>query len=160
MYTIRTILHPTDFSQQAAVAFRLACSMAKEHNAQLIVLHVIPHPVAWADMTLPPCSAEYQEHIREDYLLPIQPFDPSIQIEHHLEEGTPDEMIVSIAEELKCDLIVMGTHGRTGFNRLFMGSVAEHVLRAAPCPVLTVREPFPGDAQAAPQECAKAKTSL
>ena len=58
-----------------------------------------------------------------------------------LMEGEPGEAILRTATERHCDLIVMGTHGRTGLDRIIKGSVAEHVLRRAPCPVLTVKEP-------------------
>ena len=58
-------------------------------------------------------------------------------------EGDPATQIVRVAQETRCDLIVLGTHGRTGLGRLLMGSVAEQVLRKAPCPVLTVKTPFP-----------------
>jgi nucleotide-binding universal stress UspA family protein len=60
-----------------------------------------------------------------------------------LQEGDPATEILRIAQECKCDLIVMGTHGRTGVARLLMGSVAEHVVRKAECPVLVVKTPLP-----------------
>jgi universal stress protein A len=60
-------------------------------------------------------------------------------------EGDPAEMILRVAEEVHADLIVMGTHGRTGLSRLLMGSVAEQVVRRAPCPVLTMKAPFPAE---------------
>jgi nucleotide-binding universal stress UspA family protein len=62
-----------------------------------------------------------------------------IRVEHHLREGDPATEILALAQEIGCDLIVIGTHGRTGVGRLLMGSVAEAVLRRAPCPVLTVK---------------------
>ena len=60
-------------------------------------------------------------------------------LEHRLEEGDPATMILNVAQETGAGLIVMGTHGRTGLERLLMGSVAEQVMRKAPCPVLTMR---------------------
>jgi nucleotide-binding universal stress UspA family protein len=68
--------------------------------------------------------------------------DGDIQVERRLEEGYPGAIIPRIAGETKADLIVMGTHGRTGLSRLLMGSVAEQVVRKAPCPVLTVKVPL------------------
>jgi nucleotide-binding universal stress UspA family protein len=69
--------------------------------------------------------------------------DTRIQVEHRLEEGDAAVQILRVAQETGCNLIVLGTHGRTGLGRLLMGSVAEQVLRMASCPVLTVRAPFP-----------------
>jgi nucleotide-binding universal stress UspA family protein len=68
---------------------------------------------------------------------------PSVLVERRLEEGDPIGEILRAAAEVPCDLIVMGTHGRTGLARLLMGSVAEEVVRKAPCPVVTVKTPFP-----------------
>jgi nucleotide-binding universal stress UspA family protein len=64
-------------------------------------------------------------------------------VEHWIFQGDPATEILAAAEKIKCDLIVMGTHGRTGLGRLLMGSVAEQVVRKAPCPVLTVKTPLP-----------------
>jgi nucleotide-binding universal stress UspA family protein len=144
MYTIRKILHPTDFSEQAALAFRLACSMAKQHGAEVYVLHVMPPPVAWGEEVARRSPGNYEQQLWDEYLRPMRSPEPGVAVQHQIEQGNPDELIISVAQDLGCDLIVMGTHGRTGLNRLFMGSVAEHVLRTAPCPVLTVRVLPPG----------------
>jgi nucleotide-binding universal stress UspA family protein len=74
-----------------------------------------------------------------DRLADIRPADPAVEVEHRLEEGDPAVVIGDIADRLGCDLIVMGSHGRTGVGRLLMGSVAEHVLRQSARPVLTVK---------------------
>jgi nucleotide-binding universal stress UspA family protein len=81
--------------------------------------------------------------------------DARVRVEHRLEEGDTATQILRVAQETGCDMIVLGTHGRTGLGRLLMGSVAEQVLRMAPCPVLTVRAPFPASESAggpAPEE--------
>jgi nucleotide-binding universal stress UspA family protein len=70
---------------------------------------------------------------------------PGVPIEHRVEEGDAARTILRIAGEINADLIVMGTHGRTGLSRLLMGSVAEQVVRKAPCAVLTVKSPFPAE---------------
>ena len=145
MLPIRTILHPTDFSDYSAFAFRLACSLARDHNARLLVLHVIDRPVvAYSGvMTAPPPpspSPEEHQALREQ-LQQLKPRGQAISTEYLLEEGDPATAIRQIAQERTCDLIVMGTHGRTGIPRLLMGSVAEHVVRNAVCPVLTVKAP-------------------
>jgi nucleotide-binding universal stress UspA family protein len=154
MLAIRTILHPTDFSQTSKYAFRLACSLARDHGARLVVLHVAPPPqmVSYEGIPLEPSmSGSYQDEL-QDKLRQIRAPDPGVSIETRLEEGFAAPEIVRVAQETPCDLIVMGTHGRTGLGRLLMGSVAEQVLRKALCPVLTVKAPLrqhgDGDRQA------------
>jgi nucleotide-binding universal stress UspA family protein len=143
MLPIRTILHPTDFSDYSAYAFQLASSLAADCGARLVVLHVVDHPVlAYPGVMTPPPppmpSAEERNAIRER-LERIMPANAAVPVEHLLEEGDPPTAILQIAQEKGCDLIVIGTHGRTGLRRLLMGSVAEQVVRDAPCPVLTVK---------------------
>jgi nucleotide-binding universal stress UspA family protein len=140
MFSIKKILHPTDFSEQAAVAFGLACALAKAHGAEVVVLHVVPPPITDV-VSLPPPPGDYWERLRRDRLLPIRSPDPAVKVSHEMGCGNPDEVIVETAVRRGCDLIVMGTHGRGGLMRLLMGSVAEHVLRTATCPVLSVRMP-------------------
>jgi nucleotide-binding universal stress UspA family protein len=82
----------------------------------------------------------YQHKLWDD-LRRIQSPDPAVPVEHRLAEGDSAEEILRLAQESGCDLIVLGTHGRTGLPRLLMGSVAEQVVRKAPCPVLTVKAP-------------------
>jgi nucleotide-binding universal stress UspA family protein len=139
MFNIRKILHPTDFSDEAALAFRVACDLAKQHGAEVVVLHVLPPPVAWGEVVARRGPDGYEQQLWIEYLTPIHAVDPAVRVQHRMEEGPPAQRIVFVAEELGADVIVMGTHGRKGLSRLLMGSVAEHVLRTAPCPVLTVR---------------------
>jgi nucleotide-binding universal stress UspA family protein len=135
MLPIRTILHPTDFSERARYALQLACALARDQGAHLTLLHVMPVPLAQEKM-------RYREEM-EGELNRTEVPDPSVSVERRLEEGDPATQILGAAQEGGCDLIVLGTHGRTGLDRLLMGSVAEQVVRRAPCPVLTVRIPFP-----------------
>jgi nucleotide-binding universal stress UspA family protein len=144
MRTTQTILHPTDFSASARQAFDLACSLARDGRARLIVLHVLPHPVVLPGgvmMAPPPPPPVEERAAARKQLEGVRPDDPSVRVEHRLEEGDPVTAILAVAAEVSCDLIAMGTHGRSGLDRLLMGSVAEMVLRQAPCPVLTVRTP-------------------
>ena len=140
MFEIRTILYPTDFSHESAAALGVACSLAQKHGAEVVVLHVIP-PMPMEDLANEALGLGYDEQVMDQYLRPISSPVPGVRVRHQLERGEPAELIVSVAEDLGCDLIVMGTHGRGGLSRLFMGSVTEQVLRNAPCPVLAVREP-------------------
>jgi nucleotide-binding universal stress UspA family protein len=147
MLPIRTILHPTDFSEGSENAFRLACSLTRDYRARLIVLHVLERPaVAYSGVMMAPPSpgpsAEERHELRER-LRQIQPLDPAVHVEHILEEGDPATAISQVVQERDCNLIVMGTHGRTGFSRMLMGSVAEQVVRQSPRPVVTVKTPFP-----------------
>jgi nucleotide-binding universal stress UspA family protein len=118
---------------------RVACSLAKQVGAEVVVLSVIPPPGTWGEEVARRSPDSYEEELWREYLLPIQSSEPGVSLVRRLEEGVPDEVIVQVAEELPADLIVMGTHGRQGVTRLLMGSVAENVMRTAPCPVLTTR---------------------
>jgi nucleotide-binding universal stress UspA family protein len=139
---IRTILHPTDFSERSEAAFRLACSLARDHGARVILLHVLPPPMAtYVGGVMTPEPGGYDKECW-DRLGRIQPDDPQVPVERLLAEGSPAEAILRAAGETQCDLLVLGTHGRTGLARALMGSVAEAVVRKAPCPVLTVKVPY------------------
>jgi nucleotide-binding universal stress UspA family protein len=143
MLTIRTILHPTDFSEGSHAAFRLACSLARGHEARLIVLHVGRHPVI-----VPAKGAEDgPERFREELTMKLENFqaeEPGAHIETRLLfADDPAGVIVKLAEQLQPHLIVLGTHGRTGLGRVLMGSVAEQVVRRAPCPVVTLKTALP-----------------
>jgi nucleotide-binding universal stress UspA family protein len=140
---IRTILHPTDFSESSAFAFQMACAIAKAHGARIHVLHVGRGPVIVpAEGVIAPEPERYQEGLTMK-LHGVRAKDPTVGVEHQLLFATdPPAEIVRVAQAIKSDLIVMGTHGRTGLGRLLMGSVAEHVVRRAPCPVVTVKTPL------------------
>ncbi len=157
MLPIEKILHPTDFSDRSANALTLACALARDYGARVIVLHVaVPPTVVYGEGVVPvdPETLVYEERDRLERLaIP----DAGLRLERRFEEGEPAEQILRVAHEVGADLIVMGTHGRTGITRLLMGSVAEQVVRKAPCPVLTVKTPFtvpitPAEPAAATQE--------
>jgi nucleotide-binding universal stress UspA family protein len=145
MLNLRNILHPTDFSELSQHAFTLACSLARDHGAKIIVLHVYPPPVNYGEIIARQQPEPYEDVLRHN-LEEIRCLDGSIEVEHHLVEGEPAKEIVRLATEMDCDMIVMGTHGRTGLGRLFMGSTAEAVVRHAPCPVLTLKTPLSEEA--------------
>jgi nucleotide-binding universal stress UspA family protein len=145
MMTIQTILHPTDFSPRSEQALHLACSFARDHGARLIVLHVMERPVFVHSGIMDASVVRGHEDDRnavQEQLRQIRSPDPTVPVTHRLEEGDVAAAILQVAQESRCDLIVMGTHGRTGLRRLLMGSVAEQVVRKARCPVLTVKVPF------------------
>jgi nucleotide-binding universal stress UspA family protein len=136
---IHTIFHPTDYSESSAAAFALACALARDYGAALVVAHAAPPPLALPTdgVTLPPILDE--PGVLQARLKEIRPADSRVAVRHRLLFGNAADAIVEAAAEEKADLIVMGTHGRGGLSRVLLGSVAEHVLRKAACPVLTVR---------------------
>ena len=136
----RKILFPTDFSPASTEALSWATSLARDSGATMIIIHVEEPPMAYGGGEL---YLDVQENDREDLrkaLVNVLPLDPDIPFEHKLLVGDPATAICETAENEHCDLIVMGTHGRTGLTRLLMGSVAEAVVRRANCPVLTVKQ--------------------
>jgi len=161
MTEIKTVLHPTDFSEQSASAFDLACSLARDHSARLVVLHVFSSALATFGgiEAVPPGPDEMNTEAAKRQLLAVQCPDASVPFERRLIVGEPADAIVQVAAETRSDLIVMGTHGRSGLARLLLGSVAESVLRNATCPVLTVKSPAPSP-QALPKRMARSDTSL
>jgi nucleotide-binding universal stress UspA family protein len=157
MPTIRTILHPTDFSADSRPAFEAACSFAADYGARLILLHVVAPSVTPLLSEPPPNPlepAESHESLRGRFSWPRPP-DPRVRAEHRVTEGDPPDEILRLAERVPCDLLVLGTHGRTGWSRFWLGSVAEEVLRKARCPVPVVNalppvgSPSPGVQQEA-----------
>src|SRR5262245_7678853 len=138
MLSLRNILHPTDFSARSNYALWLACALAEDHRAHLHVLHVVSVPtVVYGEGVAPPAPAEFRAEAQR-HLDHLQSPLPKLALENSLVEGDVVDMILRHANETLTDLIVMGTHGRTGLARLLMGSVAEQVVRKATCPVLTV----------------------
>ncbi|HEY7423006.1 MAG TPA: universal stress protein [Gemmataceae bacterium] len=139
MLPLGTILHPTDFSEHSEFAFRVASSLACDYNARLILLHVIPPPmVIYAGGPVPAETWPSVEEVKEK-LRKMEGRTHHVRVESTVLEGDPVDMILRAAEETHSDVIVMGTHGRTALSRLLLGSVAESVLRKAPCPVLTAK---------------------
>ncbi|HTU17796.1 MAG TPA: universal stress protein [Gemmataceae bacterium] len=139
MLPLATILHPTDFSEHSEFAFRLACALARDYNARLVLLHVLPPPlVIYAGGPVPaetwPSVEEAKERLHQ-----LEGQARRVRVESQVLEGDPVDMILRAAEETHSDVIVMGTHGRTALSRLLLGSVAESVLRRSPCPVLTAK---------------------
>ena len=141
------ILWPTDFSPLAKAALPHAVGLAREANAELVLLHVLPSLAAYAvpdlsgalSVSLQQKSrAAAQRQLRQ---LEKQVKGPNFRTHTVLTEGVAFHQIIQAAKRLRCDLIVLTTHGRTGLAHAIMGSVAENVLRRAPCPVLTVRPP-------------------
>lgn len=139
---IRVILLPTDLSEASESALGVAFSLARDYYARLIVLHVASfgQEISKCEEMLEQSFAYRRE--LEDKLHHGQ--KPEYNVELRVEQGDPAERVIHVAEETRCDLIVMGSHSRSGLSRLLMGSVAEKTFRNASCPVLLVKQPIVG----------------
>jgi nucleotide-binding universal stress UspA family protein len=137
MIRIRKILYPTDFSPYSNQAYFHAVALAESHGASLTILYVYP-----GGFGAPETAGDGEDRSYwQQQLEQIRPVNEAIRTAHVLHEGDPASEIVAYAREAGMDLVVMGTHGRTGLERLLMGSVAEKVMREAPCSVLVVKLP-------------------
>jgi nucleotide-binding universal stress UspA family protein len=144
MTQLKKILVPTDFSPHASVALRFAEDLAKRSGASLCLLHayevtpyVLPEGVPMYDAAL---IARLREELGKHLeLLKEETLKAGVaHVETKLVEGNPARQIALTAEQWGASLIVMGTHGRTGFAHLLLGSVAEKVVRKSPCAVIAV----------------------
>src|SRR5262245_20142144 len=133
MLPIHTILHPTDFSTYSEHALRFACALARDYGARLVVLHAaVPPTVVYGEGIVPGDPVTAEREARDELNRLAVP--AGVRAERRFEEGDAAPTILRAAKELPADLIVLGTHGRTGLARLLMGSVAELVVRRAGCP--------------------------
>jgi nucleotide-binding universal stress UspA family protein len=145
MVTVRRILAPTDFSDSSALAVRYAAELAEKFAAELVLLHVVqdlalvlpdavmPTPMPATDLTQL-INAARTGLANQVAALNLGRLNPRSEVR----VGSPYAEIDAAAKDLKADLICVSTHGRTGLAHLLLGSVAEKVVRHAPCPVLIV----------------------
>jgi universal stress protein A len=136
----KKILFPTDFSPASEEALRWATSLARDTGATMVIIHVEEPPMAYGGGELYMAADESDREELRRSLVNVLPLDASVHFEHKLLVGDPATAIVETADNEDADLIVLGTHGRTGLTRLLMGSVAEAVVRRAKCPVLTIKQ--------------------
>jgi nucleotide-binding universal stress UspA family protein len=148
MISLKTVLVATDFSEPSEVAVRYGRALADAFHASLHILHVVPDSMAlpWATMADGLAMADVQRQWERDASQRLQRMLPESEREalHATlvtRAGDPVRQITSYAVETSADLVVLGTHGRGPVAHMLMGSVAERVVRTAPCPVLTVRHP-------------------
>lgn len=145
MISLKRILTATDFSQPSQVALKYAAALAKAFSAEVILSHVLEKPDFLSSLPpvaegyFPPNLAEIQEkHARsqcEQALAAVGLPNAKVLLLH----GSPAHELTTLATKENVDLIIVGTHGRGAIAHLLLGSVAERVVRSAPCPVLTVR---------------------
>ena len=147
MLKIESILCPTDFSDFSERAFDYGQSLARHYNAEVYLLHVVrPVIIGYPEYAIPDSVNEFYGELREHSEEQLREFakvhaEGGVEARVAVEEGVVTESILDFARENSIGMIVMGTHGRRGFQRLTLGSVTERVLRRASCPVLAVRRP-------------------
>lgn len=143
----KTILAPTDFSEHSRIGLDMARDLARESGARMVVLHVIVDalPALLPDVVgfrFDEVEDQLGQRAREALPTFFSPADrEGLEVEFKVAHGVPHAEICRLAAELPADLIVIGTHGRSAALQLLIGSVAEKVVRKAPCPVLVARRP-------------------
>lgn len=145
MIHLQRLLLPTDFSDYARAAVDYACTLAEKFHAELHLVHVLEtHISTIPQMSMAFAMPQYSEEARQaadktlhEYL--DAEWVKNQHVLHAVLKGEPFLEIIRYAREKDIDMIVLATHGRTGLAHVLMGSVAEKVVRMAPCPVLTVR---------------------
>jgi nucleotide-binding universal stress UspA family protein len=142
---LKRILVPVDFSESSRKALQYAGSFARQFNAELILLHVVEPPaypgnaplvvtaMMFDDADLRELAAKKLSELRNE-------IGSQTAVKANVRSGVPYHEIIRAAEETNTDLIVISTHSRTGFARMFLGSTAERVVRHAPCPVMVIRQ--------------------
>lgn len=142
MNTYRKILAATDFSSLGNEAVRVAYAQAWPHESELIVCHVLSKDsIAWIESHTNPSNRTINQLAEAFMMTLIAPAERKrgVGIRAHVISGEPVEALVSVAQRERVELLVTGTHGRTGLDRILLGSVAEALVRTAPCSVLVVR---------------------
>ena len=148
MITLKSILVPTDFSKQSQSAIRYGIEFAQKFGAKLHVLHVVQDVAIFLPEMgfINPSTVSSIEPILQaagkslaDFLEPYK--HNKIELISHCQEGNPLDEIISLATDENIDLIILGTHGHKGLAHLFLGSLAETLVRKSPCPVLSLRNP-------------------
>jgi nucleotide-binding universal stress UspA family protein len=146
MFKPHIILHPTDYSDCSAYAYEIALDLARQYTATMLVVHVAetlgPEHVTYGEVGSQLEPEGYRQRLEDDLHRQVPP-PAGVSVEYLLAAGDPAHEIARVAHEQHCDLIVMGTHGRTGLSRLFTRSIAEQVVRLAPCLVLISKGPAP-----------------
>jgi len=145
---IKGILFPTDFSEGSSQALQYAVDLTKKYGAKLYVVHVIYDIAKATGWYVPHVSMDQMyKDIQEGAKKELEKFGVEAlgevkNIERTVLTGVPHEELMNFAKKNKIDLIIMGTHGRKGIDRILFGSTAAQIVRFAPCPVLTVRLPM------------------
>jgi nucleotide-binding universal stress UspA family protein len=146
MSTTNAILHPTDFSDRAAAALKMAATLARAGRARLVIVHIVPAAATYTGrgdvsaLRRAECAEQDMRGYRAEMEERLQKIRPRgrLRVERSIREGDVAAEILGAAEECRCDVIVMGTRGRTNGDSPALGSVAKGVLTGAHCPVVLV----------------------
>jgi nucleotide-binding universal stress UspA family protein len=145
MSTIHTILHPTDFSEYSMAAFHIARDLARQNRAVILLLHVAespgPEQISYGEAAARPQPEAYFQRLLVEMRSLFKPLGSEVPLQYLIVEGHPATEIERVARDRHCDLIVLGTNGRSPLQRMLLGSTSSHLLHRAHCPVLIVGLP-------------------
>jgi nucleotide-binding universal stress UspA family protein len=147
---INKILVPIDFSNYSKGALKYAVNFAKRFNAEMYLIYVVepviyPPDFSMGQIAIPSVNAEWDERAKDELQKLAKTDIPNdVKVETIIKTGKPFLEIIETASEKDIDLIIIATHGHSGVEHILFGSTAEKVVRKAPCPVLTLREPVKG----------------
>jgi nucleotide-binding universal stress UspA family protein len=147
---IKKVLVPIDFSDYSKSSLRYAVNFAKQFNAEIYLIYVVepviyPPDFSMGQIAIPSVNTEWDERAREGLKnLAKTEIPDGVKVKTILKNGKPFMEIIDTASEENIDLIIIATHGHSGVEHILFGSTAEKVVRKAPCPVLTLREPIKG----------------
>ena len=148
--TINKVLVPIDFSDYSKSALRYAVNFAKSFNAEIILIYVVepviyPPDFSMGQIAMPSINTEWDDRAKDELQkLAKSEIIGAVKVKTIIKTGKPFVEIIETAKEENVDLIIIATHGRSGVEHILFGSTAEKVVRKAPCPVLTLREPLKG----------------
>ena len=145
---IDRILVPVDFSEHADAVIEWALHLAEQHDSRIVLLHVYHLPVEFQQVEGAHLPAEFWTSVKNEARSSLERFGErararGIPVEEVVREGYPATVIVEEVTRANADLVVIGSHGHTGFRHLLLGSIAERVVQKADCPVLTVKSGTP-----------------
>ena len=147
---IKNVLVPIDFSDYSKSALKYAVNFCKNNNAEMTLIYVVepviyPPDFSMGQIAIPSVNTEWDERAKQELdKLAKEQIPEGVSVKTIIKTGKPFIEIIETASELDVDLIIIATHGRTGVEHILFGSTAEKVVRKAPCPVLTLREPVKG----------------
>ena len=148
--TINKVLVPIDFSDYSKSALRYAVNFAKSFDAEIILIYVVepviyPPDFSMGQIAMPSINTEWDDRAKDELQkLAKSEIIGAVKVKTIIKTGKPFVEIIETAKEENVDLIIIATHGRSGVEHILFGSTAEKVVRKAPCPVLTLREPIKG----------------
>ncbi len=147
---IKKVLVPIDFSDYSKSALKYAVNFTKQFNAELMLIYVVepviyPPDFSMGQIAIPTVDLEMDKRAAEELeKLARKEIPENIRVKTLVKTGKPFIEIIETAAEEKADIIIIASHGHTGVEHILFGSTAEKVVRKAPCPVLTIREPIKG----------------